>query len=117
MGLKLRNLKSDQLIKDTVKECMKIKPRRKIAKGKGAARRATFSDAAVQADLNPQIAPTLQPTNSEDEVNTEQEIEVLQEEVNAALKEMNLPQPDSLSDSSDDSDYDSDFDGTDELDF
>ena len=43
---------SDQLIKATVKEWMKIKPRRK----------ATFSDAAVQA-------PTLQPTKSEDEVN------------------------------------------------
>ena len=109
--------KSDQLIKATVKEWMKIKPRRKIAKGKAAAGRATFSDAAVQADLNPQIAPTLQPTNSEDEVNTEQEIKVLQEEVNAALKEMNLPQPDSFSDSSDDSDYDSDFDDTNEVDF
>ena len=108
---------SDQLIKATVKEWMKTKPRRKIAKGKAAAGRATFSDAAVQADLVPQISPTLQPTNSEDEVNTEQELEVLQEEVNAALKEMNLPQPDSFSDSSDDSDYDSDFDDTDGLDF
>ena len=72
---------SDQLIKATMKEWMKIKPTRKIAKGKVATGRATFSDAAVQADLDPQIAPTLQPTNSEDEVNTEREVEVLQEEM------------------------------------
>lgn len=42
---------ADQLNKATVNEWMKIKPRQKIAKGKEAGR-ATFSDAAVQADLH-----------------------------------------------------------------
>lgn len=37
---------SDQLIQATVKEWIRIKPRRKIAKGKEAGR-VTFSDASV----------------------------------------------------------------------
>ena len=99
---------SDQLIQATVKEWIRIKPRRKIAKGKEAAR-VTFSDASVQADFDPPSTPILQLNTSEDEDIEDHQIDILEEEVNAALKAMNLPQPES---SDGDSDYDSDFDDT-----
>lgn len=74
---------------------MKIKPRQKIAKGKEAGR-ATFSDAAVQADLH--TTADTQIIGLEEEEMEQSEDEMLQEEleVNAALNEMNLPQPDAL---------------------
>ena len=97
------------LIKATVKEWMKIKPRQKIAKEKEAGR-TTFSDAAVQTDLH--TTPDTQIISLEEEEMEQSEDEMLQEEpqVNAALKEMKLPQADALSDRSGYSDYDSDFD-------
>lgn len=99
---------SDQLIQATVKEWIRIKPRRKIAKRKEAGR-VTFSDASVQADFNPPSTPILQLNTSEDEDMEDHQIDILEEEVNAALKAVNLPQPEN---SDGDSDYDSDFDDT-----
>jgi len=96
---------SSQLIQDSVKQ-WKVKPRRKIAKGKEAARPA-FSDAAVQADLDPAITPNLEILQQEAELlekeaqMLEEEAEMWEQEVNSALKILNLPQPDTFSDSSD----------------
>ena len=57
---------SDQLIQATVKEWIRIKPRRKIAK-RNEAGRVIFSDASVQADFDPPSIPILQLNTSEDE--------------------------------------------------
>ena len=81
---------SDQLIQATVKEWIRIKPRRKLAKRKEAGR-VTFSDASVQADFDPPSTPILQLNTSEDEDIEDHQIDILEEEVNAALKAMNLP--------------------------
>jgi len=94
---------SDQLTQATVKEWIRIKPRRKEAG------RVTFSDASVQANFDPPSTPILQLNTSEDEDMKDHQIDILEEEVNAALKAMNLPQPES---SDGDPDYDSDFDDT-----
>ena len=99
-------MEADQLIKATVKEWMKIKPRRKIAKGK----KTTFSDAAVQADLHTTPDPQIISLEGGEMEQSEDEMLLEELEVNPALKEMKLPQPDAVSDSSGDSDYDSDYD-------
>lgn len=97
---------SSQLIEASVKKWMTVKPRRKIAKGKGAAR-PTYSDASVQADLDPALTPdSLQALEKEAEL-LEEEAEMWRQEVSATLKLLNLPHQDNLSDT--DSDDDSEF--------
>ena len=63
----------------------------------------------MQADFDPPSTPFLLLNTSEDDDIEDHEIGILEEEVNAALKAMNLPQPES---SGGDSDHDSDFDDT-----
>lgn len=111
-GLKVKELECTGVVKESVKQCLKEKPRRKLAKKTATGNRNTSTvstnDVAVQVEISETEGEEPENIDDSDVVQTEKE-DQLQLEVNAATELMKLPDcGDSDSDSAFESDNDYD---------
>ena len=93
-GPKLKELESTGIVKESVKQWLKEKPRRKLAKKTATGNRITSTvstcDVAVQVEISETEDEEVEFIDDSEVVQTEEE-DQLQLEVNAAIAVMKLP--------------------------